>query len=288
MRYKDWQADLELKMIPVDQLQIDHEYQRSNHEKHISKIAAEFDYHDFSVLVVSRRGARYYVIDGQQRAAAAVVKGIKRVPCVVVKKLDSKQEAQHFIAINSKRKRVTAIETFNAKVHSGDPDANEIHKIVSNAGLFLRRDNNPTSIVCVGALEKVYLRYGSLVLRDTLHILQDVWPDQLEAMRNEMVFGMAMVVASGSFDFTSNAVKSRLQEKSAIEMIHICKAAKFRLSIDIVNAVAHSITTLLRKLKTAGVKSRVPRKVAKKIPTRARVKSSARKSASKRKSTAGV
>lgn len=110
-------------MIPINDLLIDHEYQRNvTNDHNILDIASNFDWSGFGNLIVMRRtDGKLYVVDGQQRLAAVRKRGdIEKVPCLLFLSAGVKQEAKAFLIGNYHRKPVTAIVKFRASLLAGE------------------------------------------------------------------------------------------------------------------------------------------------------------------------
>jgi hypothetical protein len=154
-RYK-WMSKNEpgdLEYVPKKALRIDHEYQRPLNDRKRIRIASEFNYAAFGVLVCSRRpDGSVWVIDGQHRLAAAMTRGdVDTVPCIIFDLGGSvSEEAKDFLATNKERKPLTGFETFRAMLKSGDPSARAVQEVVESTGNKIA-DND---IRCVSALYK--------------------------------------------------------------------------------------------------------------------------------------
>lgn len=96
----------EQRQLPVDQLLIDDAYQRGENTAEIRNISRDFNWAAFgSISVAEDPDGKLYVIDGQQRTAAARKRGIPDVPAMVHR---LSREAPHRYAIA--RRASTGIE----------------------------------------------------------------------------------------------------------------------------------------------------------------------------------
>jgi hypothetical protein len=150
-----------LQWVPLEQLVIDPSYQREMGgagRKNVRAIAAEFSWAYFAPLMVSPiEGGRYAIIDGQHRATAAMLLGIKQVPCAVVI-ADQVTQAAAFHAVNAKTTRMHTVQIFHARVAAGDERALVAKRVMDAAGVeILRRPgawrHTPTKTIAVGAIE---------------------------------------------------------------------------------------------------------------------------------------
>lgn len=148
-----------VELLPLGKLQIDRRVQRQAINKgHANKIAREFDPAGFRYLTVSRRdNGTYAVVDGQHRMAALMILGHGEgtpVPCDVRHGLTLQQEAALFRLLNTMRKPMP-LDAFLVRVVEGDPAANDINRIVGNAGWQVGTTSTG-HITAVDALERVY------------------------------------------------------------------------------------------------------------------------------------
>ncbi len=133
-----------LKWLPVDRLTVDPKYQRDTgsrrSRKLIEKIAQEFKWSRFGVVLVVRNGSGWHVIDGQHRAEAARIRGdIKEVPAVVLPHATIEEAAADFVAINRDRVMVTPLHIHHAMLAAGDAEATAIDRACRKAGVEICR-----------------------------------------------------------------------------------------------------------------------------------------------------
>lgn len=84
------------------------------------------------------RGGAYAIIDGQHRATAALSIGIKSVPCQVILATQAEQAAA-FSAINGNTTRISALQIHKAAVAAGDPEAVQLERLATSAGVRILR-----------------------------------------------------------------------------------------------------------------------------------------------------
>lgn len=123
--------------LNLSELNIDHSYQRPESLNHMRAIARDFDWIAFGSIVVMERGdGMKFIVDGQQRALAAKLRGdISSVPCIVFKSSGRNHEARAFVALNMQRKQVSAISKFCASVISGSDPEKQIAEWLTSVGL---------------------------------------------------------------------------------------------------------------------------------------------------------
>lgn len=195
-----------LQYCAPEQLLIDESYQRSLEAESsvtlIRKIAANWDWGLCQPLFVARRGdGGLYVVDGQHRLAAAVLRGdIAQLPCVVSHFDSPEQEAGAFVALNQQRRPLNALDLFKAALASGDKDALLIKQCLDEAGLSLANGSNNQSmkagaIANIGGLQRCERIYGAVVLSTSLKVLAAAYPKQVLRYAGSIFPGIVAVVA---------------------------------------------------------------------------------------------
>jgi hypothetical protein len=142
--------------LRVDQLLIDDAYQRGENEDEIRDIARDFNWAAFGEIAVAQDpNGKLYVIDGQQRTAAARRRGISTVPAMV-HHLNQEDAARAFLWANSRRKPVNAVGKYKAELLARLPHAILVDQLLQEAGLHLKPNSNAsnTGIRCISVLKK--------------------------------------------------------------------------------------------------------------------------------------
>lgn len=130
-------AAAQLQWVEIACLRIDDRYQRPIGQRgkmQVRRIAERFRWSRFAPIVVAPiEGGLYAVIDGQHRAHAAKLRGVKSVPCMVVT-VDTAEQAEAFVEINTRQLAVVGAVLHKSRVISGDAKAGEIQRICDAAG----------------------------------------------------------------------------------------------------------------------------------------------------------
>jgi hypothetical protein len=167
----------QLRWIGVDLLRIDPAYQREIMQrgaKNIIRIAQEFDWAMFAPVVVAETDKGIYlIIDGQHRATAAALRGIKDVPCAIVT-ADARKQAAAFAAINAQITAVSSLQLHAARLAAGDSAATALTELCAEAGVTICRYPVPANkmkageTLAAGTLPRLMTRYGGGVLKIAL------------------------------------------------------------------------------------------------------------------------
>jgi hypothetical protein len=195
-----------LQFCAPEQLLIDESYQRSleaeGSQALIRRIAARWDWGLCQPLFIARRAdGGLYVVDGQHRLAAALLRGdINQLPCVVRDFSTAEQEAAAFVALNQQRRPLSSLDLFKASVAAGDMEATMIVQCVTEAGLAIAATTNNQAMRAgdlgnVGGLQRCYRVHGQLVLTLALKVLARAYPQQRLRYAGSIFPGIVTVVA---------------------------------------------------------------------------------------------
>jgi hypothetical protein len=194
-----------LQYCAPEQLLIDETYQRSLEAEAsqalIRRIAAQWDWGLCQPLFVARRSdGGLYVVDGQHRLAAAVLRGdIPQLPCVVSHFDSAEREAAAFVALNQQRRPLNALDLFKAALAAGDKDAVAIKQCLDQAGLRLASTTNNQTMKAgqvgnIGGLQRCYRTYGETVLVTALRVLSRAYQQQVLRYAGSIFPGIVAVV----------------------------------------------------------------------------------------------
>jgi hypothetical protein len=195
-----------LQYCAPEQLLIDEAYQRSlaaeSSQALIRRIAQQWDWGLCQPLFVARRGdGGLYVVDGQHRLAAAVLRGdIAQLPCVVTQFDGMVAEAAAFVALNQQRRPLSALDLFKAALAAGEPEATKIKAALDQAGLRLASHSNNQQmragqVANVGGLQRCHRAYGDMVLVTALRVLARAYQQQVLRYAGSIFPGIVAVVA---------------------------------------------------------------------------------------------
>jgi len=170
-------ADFALRMVSKHALLIDYAYQRSDvSHTNVNYIAAHWNWACVGAIVVSDRQGQLLVIEGQHRVLAAMKRvDIDTLPCIVFKFASPKDEAAAFLAINTLRKTVTALDRHRAGHVAENDTAIEVATFLDRVGLSLcRAPSNARQTKSVGTIARGIQVHGEAIMSTAIKILQDI------------------------------------------------------------------------------------------------------------------
>jgi len=184
-----------IEMRHPNELQIDDSYQRPidtpASQTLIKRIARGWDWRKCQPLVVSRRDAGLFVIDGQHRLEAALMRNahfdrddIRFIPCCISTYASVAEEAAMFVEMNRVRKKISLLDDHHAAVAAGDEDAIAINRIVTGAGLKVSRRTGsqswvPGEVAFTASIGKIARKHGEKVCADAMRLIAEAFPGEV-------------------------------------------------------------------------------------------------------------
>lgn len=158
-------------------LDVDPAYQRPEDKARAEKIARGFSWSKFgAVVLVPREGGRYAIVDGQHRAAAALLHPlVDNLPAVIMPTVKgASAEAASFIGINAERRGVNGLEMYHARLAALDEDAQTVKAVLDRAGVSVPRHPGTKAVretIAVNVVAAIVGRRGAMRARQFLDIL---------------------------------------------------------------------------------------------------------------------
>lgn len=165
-----------IEVVKIDDLRIDHLYQRDLNPTVVEKIAAEYDIVTCGTIVVSERATgERYVVDGQHRLAGAKLAGETEILAQIVHNLTPEEEAKLRVQGNYARPDRSQ-EVFRARLFAGDPIAVGMQAVCNeyDTRINFMPDMNH-GINAVAAVEQIYRTDKGPRLRNTLGTIRQAW-----------------------------------------------------------------------------------------------------------------
>ncbi|MFN3424855.1 MAG: hypothetical protein ACK40C_09150 [Novosphingobium meiothermophilum] len=187
-----------LEWVAVDRLAVDPAYQRAT-DTHASRriiggMVKCWDWALCQPLVVARRSdGSLFILDGQHRWEGASQRGdVPHLPCVILSNFDHAAEAETFVALNTKRQRLSQTDLFNAMLAAGDETAKQTATIIAETGWKIARGSNAASygagyLACAPMLANAARVHGPAVVRNALTTLREAYPDTAFNTANTML-----------------------------------------------------------------------------------------------------
>lgn len=185
--------------VCVDELFVDHTYQRPADLGRARKLAACWDRRLAGVVEVSDRGAglaaRYAVIDGQHRWEAARLRDPNALLVANIHEgLSVAEEASLFDRLNRERRRPSTWDHWRARKGGGDATVLAIDAAVTALGLTVDPTTRDGHVRCTSTLEKLAGLGGIELVRDTLTLIMDVWDLRMDAYDAPLVHAVGLIL----------------------------------------------------------------------------------------------
>jgi len=150
-----------LMMISKEKLNIDHAYQRPlNSNRVILSYASKWDWALCGTLLVADRGGIFYVMDGQQRHAAAKKRSdVTDLPCMCFQSKGIAWESEVFWKFNTINKKPSPHQIYKSKLEGQDKVASELNAYIKERGYEISKNKGKKDIDCVGTLLKYFKNF---------------------------------------------------------------------------------------------------------------------------------
>ncbi len=136
----NWKIDNQqgtFMMVNKASLCVPEEYQRDLIQQKTRDMASDWSWFGCGVLTIANRGGVFWIVDGQHRWRAAMMRAdIQNLPCLVFQSESLETEADAFLKVNSGRKPVTSLGKQRALVVSGDHNAVFVQNLLNELCLL--------------------------------------------------------------------------------------------------------------------------------------------------------
>ena len=203
----DYGARPELAYVRVDQIDVDHRYQRTLESKRsrllIDRLVAGWHWSAAGVIKLTRDAetGRYWAEDGQHRLMAAKRLRIPELPAEIVAASGMQERARIFVAANRDRVSVNQFALHHALIAAGDDMAVRIDRCCRAADVAVPRfpipasSLKPNQTLGIGAITKLIKAHGEADAARTLRTLREAYPTMAGALRSHLILGVAALYA---------------------------------------------------------------------------------------------
>lgn len=158
-------------------------YQRVIRPGKVQFLVDNWDPRKLGVFEIVRRGATLWVMGGQHRCEAALLKGVSKqalVQCHVQIFKSIKEEADVALHMDKDRTAWNAYDEFRAGLVARDPIAMGVKKLCDELGIVISPGGLPPTwepvLYAIGSAVTLYRRPGGPdLLERSLHLLHDAW-----------------------------------------------------------------------------------------------------------------
>lgn len=210
-----------IEWIQLDRLNVDDAYQRSvdtgPSRSLIARIGREWDWRLCVPLMVSRREAGLFVIDGQHRLSGARLRNdVPQLPCCISVYDGPADEAAMFVAANRERRTMNRLDDFHAARAGANPDAVAIAALITDAGFSVSRKTGaaawaPGEVAFTAAIGKVRSRHGDDVVARALGMMARAFPGQRLVAGSPVFTAICAVLVTPPPNFAAGRLEDALR-----------------------------------------------------------------------------
>jgi len=194
-------------------------YQRRVRQERVQQIIDNFNPLYLDEIIVSFRDGAYYVVDGQNRIAAfkQMNKGAHcKVNCKVYSGLTYEQEAEMFFHLDNIRGKLKYNEKIQARKESGDPDIQNIARIMSRHGLEWKLNGagagGDNAVSSSRTVVDCHDKYGPYVLDTGFGLLVKTWGGDGQSLSAPFIKGICLFVHTYAKDADQDVFVQKLSK----------------------------------------------------------------------------
>lgn len=189
MGKKDVTKPLELRYLPIEELNIDVAYQRTIAIRLVNEIIRDFSWYAFDPILVGRRkNNSLWVVDGQTRFNVARKVDHREIASRVFESEGKRHEAEVFLKANTKRS-VKSFDKWRAALCAEESTTVEINTLVEKFGFSVSYSGHWPNLRCVSKLRDAH---SSGVLPECLTVISKAWKNDVDAL-SEAIMGTLSV-----------------------------------------------------------------------------------------------
>ena len=256
----DWNKNIGvkpgLKWISKKLLIVDRGAYQRDKQKTAMDIVANFRWDKFGAIVVSKRGDKYAVVEGQQRSIAAEMRGdIQEVPCVVFSDMTVKAEAESFVGQATGRKSLTALERFKAWITAERPDAVATLATCREGGYNISSNKRKDGYTIECALLLIQIQ-KTKALADILRAITDFWgvyPDRSNQRVIAATYDLHRKLLRLGLNINEEHIAAKLRKTNLLKLLAAAKRtsvlASCTLRAALYNTMANEVKSIAMRYK---------------------------------------
>lgn len=185
LRERDLDAVAIRQMVDLKDLRDDAPYQNDYQPKKLREMEKDFDLLSIQqITIVEHDDGKRFILDGKHRVKLLLMKGYKRFEAIVIAGLPPQYEADIFQRLNIRRS-IRAMDVYRSGLLGDrDPEAKEIHEIVTKCGWTVGSGSGSKSTQAVSALRAIH-RLKTVPLDRVLNLCAESWP--FDARNGEVI-----------------------------------------------------------------------------------------------------
>lgn len=241
----------ELQWVPIDAINVDHNYQRDIKPRRVGQIVREFEWSQFQPVMLARQpDGSFNVFDGQHRVEAARRHPmVDQVPAAIVDLDGTRAEAGAFIGVNNNRTSVTSIEKYHAGIEAGDPDMMAVCAVLEDAGCEVVQAQGlhaPNRTHAVTAVTRSIKHNGEDATSAACSAIRQAWPDDKHALKGIVITALSRIYADNS-DIEQDRIVEVLAESGRDGLAANAEAMRKISGGDAARSIARTICELYNR-----------------------------------------
>jgi hypothetical protein len=210
-------ARMAIKYRPIEDVYVNHEYQRLLNTRRIDRMESEFD----ETLVQPIKGfemddGRFEAFDGQHTRGLLERMGWKQVPTIAYNGILSEVEARalQFVRFNTMQKKPTPLEIFKAELRAGESRATVLDQISRRHGYVIG-----SNLMAVAALQDIYRRSDVQGVEDVLSFTRKTWDEADSSVHSGLLRALNYVLTNDDRPLEWDALSKKLSRYRPVDIV---------------------------------------------------------------------
>lgn len=214
--------------IPLSLLRVDHAMYQRALQRHVRIIAKNWNDDKCDPLMVNyREDGFFYVIDGQHRLEAAIMRGLDSLVCIVFVGLTIKEEADLFTEQNEGTKKLSPYDTYKANLCRKEEVDMKIHALCTKYGIKVEKNSTPRTLKSVTAARRIIRLSGKEELEWIFKLIEDCkWNNFKESYAADIIMSLGTIHSNhiNNLSFARKNLIEFFENSSPKEIISIANA----------------------------------------------------------------
>jgi hypothetical protein len=194
--------------VPLSEMRLDPEYQRVE-TNNVNKLYKNWDIRKCEMLHVSYRDGYFYIVNGQHRYKAALLKGLTHLPCEISTGLTQEDEAGIFAEQNDNIKRLNTYDIFKANLVRKEKTDTIIKNICDSYNITVKKSSSSVTgnLKCLTKVRSIINNDGEECLRWIFDVIKGSGWQHTPYAYGSLVISFLHLVYTNSKNLTKTTTK---------------------------------------------------------------------------------
>jgi len=206
-------------VVPVGDLRVDPQAQRTLNEKRAQGIAANLVKEAVGSIVVSQRSTgEKFIVDGMHRRRACELAGLPTMTCEIHHGLTQQEEAILFLIKNRESNKPNALDEYNVGLTARLPLFVDTDAVLKSHGLGLG-SSSTNSVGAVAGVLRITDTFGPEILDRTLSVAEEAWGRNKDAWDGVLLGGLSTFLGRHGDAANDSELARKIGKKPAFHWV---------------------------------------------------------------------